>query len=76
MSITYSADGKDVVDYQLERYEGKNVDVVAKTMTKLFPNHVINTVTIDAAVTMDFRLDRFRIYYDPKTSEVKEVLQG
>jgi len=62
--------------YPDETYIGRNVDEVQTELKILHPGSSIHTVTKYATVTMDFKMSRIRIWYDPKTNEVVEITNG
>ena len=45
-------------------YIGRNAFNVQSDLQRLYPQHLIQLLTINSIVTMDYRSDRIRIIYD------------
>jgi len=58
------------------KYLGKNYKEVVETLTKKYPELNIHGVATTSFVTADYRTDRYRVWYDPKTLLVTEIVNG
>ena len=60
----------------LDEFKGLNVDETVDALKAVYPDMVINKVPNTAFVTMDYRLDRLRVYYSEETNKVTSVKNG
>ena len=66
----------EIDDKLLENFLGKPQQEATIALQRRFPEMSIHAVQDDWGVTMDFRMDRIRVYYDGKTNLVSAVRQG
>lgn len=59
-----------------DSYIGHNVDEIAALMKLDHPSHTIAKVPQGAMITMDHRLDRYRVWYNPDTKKVTRITNG
>ena len=52
---------------------GKNVDEAVQAIKDENPELVVLKVPVDSMVTMDYRTDRVRVFYDEATNLVKRI---
>jgi hypothetical protein len=52
---------------------GKNVDSAMQIISKDRPSLIVVKLPEESIVTLDFRLDRVRVFYDPVTLHVTSI---
>lgn len=60
----------------LDEFKGLNVNETVEALKAVYPDMVISKVPNTAFVTMDYRLDRLRVYYNEETNKVSRVVNG
>lgn len=53
--------------------EGKNVDEAVQSIKDENPELVVEKHSVNSMVTMDFRMDRVRVFYDEATNFVSRA---
>lgn len=59
-----------------DQHMGRNVDEVVAELKQDYPTRTIAKVPMGALVTMDHRLDRYRVWYNPETKKVTNITNG
>lgn len=57
-------------------YLGKSPDDVVADLQKKFPTFTVAKVPMGSMVTMDHKLTRYRVWYNPKTNLVSSITNG
>jgi hypothetical protein len=78
LSKTVVAKGAATMFTKLDQIDnlGKNVDIVVTTLTAKCPGMAIYKVPEGNKVTMDYNLNRIRVWFNPSTQLVSSITNG
>lgn len=65
-----------VTEADLDAQVGKDGNVAKADLAVKYPNMQIDILCVGDMVTMDYRLDRLRVWCDPATMKVSSVSNG